>query len=199
MRKTMIAAAVIPVLGLAGLIVRAEVKVRLGVEWLIGIEGYDPRDLLSGHFLRYRYAFNWDGADECGDQGREDASGWPSWRPPGRSAIRESAATASCCVCLTRRGEGLKEPSARLVSCEEAVSCDGSLRAADVTGPQKYFVPEDRAMELDRALRGREAALVLSIRRDSAPAVKELYLDGKPWREALGSGEPPAGGGRGAP
>lgn len=26
-----------------------------GVEWLIPIEGYDPRDLLRGHFVQYRY------------------------------------------------------------------------------------------------------------------------------------------------
>jgi hypothetical protein len=26
-----------------------------GQEWLIPIQGYDPRDLLRGHFIRYRY------------------------------------------------------------------------------------------------------------------------------------------------
>jgi hypothetical protein len=185
MHKAIIAAAAIPVLGLAALVVRAEVKVRLGVEWLIGIEGYDPRDLLSGHFLRYRYAFNWDGTDTCGGEVPED-DGWPPRWDRGRSAVRDTAAARSCCVCLTRRGDGLIEPSARLASCEEATTCDGSLRVADVTGPQKYFVPEDRATELETALRGREAAVVLSVPRGDAPAVKELYLDRRPWREALG-------------
>ncbi|WP_416462340.1 GDYXXLXY domain-containing protein [Sphingomonas sp. VDB2] len=28
-----------------------------GEDWLIPIEGYDPRDLLRGHYVRYRYAW----------------------------------------------------------------------------------------------------------------------------------------------
>lgn len=71
------------------------------------------------------------------------------------------------------------------------MACDGSLRVSDVEGPQKYFVPEDRAAELEVALFRREAAVLLSLGRDRAPAVKELYLDGRPWREATpGRGEP---------
>jgi hypothetical protein len=186
MRKATAIAAAIPVLGLAALIVRAEMKVRLGVEWLIGIEGYDPRDLLSGHFLRYQYSFRWEGEGTCGPSPLEVERGF--WLPRDRSPVPRDA--SACCVCLRRRGEPLMEPGARLVRCDDAetAGCDGSLRARDVIGPQKYFVPEDRAQELERALRGREAAVVVSLHPADAPAVKELYLDGRPWREVLSAG-----------
>ena len=187
MRKATAIAAILPVLGIAALIVRAEVKVRTGVEWLLGIEGYDPRDLLSGHFLRYRYAFVWEGEDSCGDQPPDDGPAL-SWRGR-RSPVPGTA--AGCCVCLLRRGEGLVEPGARLVRCDEVEDqrCDGALQADDVIDPQKYFVPEDRALALEQALRGRTAAVSVSLRRGAPPAVKDLYLDGKPWREALPEGK----------
>jgi hypothetical protein len=185
-RRATVLAAAIPVLGLLALIVRAEVKVRTGAGWLLGIEGYDPRDLLSGHFLRYQYSFAWEGPGTCGEAPPGDeAAAWPRGErsPPPPSA-------AGCCVCLRRRGEGLVEPGAELVACDEIEDrrCDGALRADDVIGPQKYFVPEDRAAALERALRGRKAAVSVALPPGSAPAVKELYLDGKPWREALPDG-----------
>lgn len=187
-RKALWAAAAVPVLGIAALIARGEVRQRLGVEWLIGIQGYDPRDLLSGHFLRYQYSFDWSGADSCGAV--DDGS--PYWdRTPG--PVPPRGVEAGCCVCLTRRGQGLVEPHARLVSCAdvEREGCDGSLAAAHVSGPQKYFVPEDWAPALEKAMRERKPALLVSVRPGEPPAVKELYLDGRPWREAMNGASVP--------
>lgn len=191
-RKALWAAAAVPVLGVAALIARGEVRQRLGVEWLIGIQGYDPRDLLSGHFLRYQYRFDWTGADSCGEAFDQLDGESPPWeRTPG--PVPQRGVEAGCCVCLTRRGQGLVEPYARLVRCAdvEREGCDGSLAVAHVSGPQKYFVPEDWAQALEKAMRDRKPALLVSVRPGEPPAVKELYLDGRPWREAMGGAPMP--------
>ena len=164
-------AVIIPVLGLMALMARAEFAVRSGPTWRIDIEGYDPRDLLHGRFLRYRYKLNWQGENTCGST--EDG---------GNGAL-----SPGCCLCLTRDDADGINPPVRQVWCDEAQQdCDGWLRADALEGAQRYFVPEDRARELEEALRDREAALELTCSPDGTPAIRELYLDGRPWRETLG-------------
>ena len=51
----------LPLLLLAGLTARAEWTRRVGELIRVHIAGYDPRDVLRGHFLRYRIAWNWEG------------------------------------------------------------------------------------------------------------------------------------------
>jgi hypothetical protein len=167
-RLTMLAA-LVPVLGLAVLVGRAEYAVRHGPVWTIPIEGHDPRDLLHGQYLQYRYRLRWQGADTCG---------------VGTFGTREPV--PGCCLCLTRDGASGHDPFVRQVTCEEAQGqCDGSLRAEGMTAPQRYFVPEDRAQALESALRAHYAAIELAASPSGEPAVRELLLDRKPWRDVL--------------
>lgn len=53
-----------------------------GQEWLIPIEGYDPRDLLRGHFVQYRYAWP---IDRPAPDRRSDAA--PEFDPAYASAL----------------------------------------------------------------------------------------------------------------
>jgi uncharacterized membrane-anchored protein len=166
-RRWTLVAVVLPVLGLLALVGRAEYATRHGLVWSIPIEGYDPRDLLHGHYLLYRYRFNWEGEHTCGEPFASD-------RTP----------TPGCCLCLTRVSGGY-DPRVRQVRCEEATTCDGSLHAEPMAGAQQFFVPEDRALDLETALRQREAAIELAIDPQGNPAVRELLLDRRPWRDAL--------------
>lgn len=164
-------AVIIPLLGLLALIGRAEVAVRSGPTWQIAIEGYDPRDLLHGRYLRYRYRFNWQGPDTCGEPAGEEAS-----RKPDRQ----------CCLCLSRDNREGIDPPVSQVWCDDVDQCDGWLRAESVAGGQRYFVPEDRARELEDALRERDAALELTCGPNGEPAIRDLLLDGRPWRDVVG-------------
>lgn len=47
----------LPLLGLSGGWAMTHVRAQQGEEWLIPVEGYDPRDLLRGHYIRYRYVW----------------------------------------------------------------------------------------------------------------------------------------------
>ena len=162
-------AVLIPIVGLLFLVGRAEFAARSGPTWHIPIEGYDPRDLLHGRYLRYQFRFNWQGQSDCGDR---------------VSGSRPDLDT-DCCLCLTRTNELGIDPAVRQISCEDVEGCDGWLRAEAVEPPLRYFVPEDRAPELEAALVEREASLELTCGPGGTPAIIELYLDGAPWRQQL--------------
>ena len=162
-------AVLIPIVGLLFLVGRAEFAARSGPTWHIPIEGYDPRDLLHGRYLQYQFRFNWQGESDCGGETR---GGQPDLDP-------------TCCLCLTRTNDRGIDPPVRQVSCADAERCDGWLEAASVEPPLRFFVPEDRARALERALGKREASLELASGSSGTPAIIELYLDGAPWRQQL--------------
>ena len=53
--------ALLPVLGLALLVMRGELARHGKPTFRLPIAGYDPRDLISGHYLRYQYELDWQG------------------------------------------------------------------------------------------------------------------------------------------
>lgn len=168
--KLTMLAVLVPVLGLAMLVGRAEYASSHGRAWTIPIEGFDPRDLLHGQYLQYRYRLRWQGLDTCG---------------VGQYGGHELA--PSCCLCLTHDTADGYDPFVRQVMCEEAPGqCEGTLRSDAMMPPQRYFVPEDRAQDLESALRTHDAALELTASPQGQPAVRELMLDRRPWRDVLG-------------
>lgn len=56
----------VPLLGLAGLWLNTDRAGRQGTEWDVPIQGYDPRDLLQGHYVEFRY--DWPSFDPKPDQ-----------------------------------------------------------------------------------------------------------------------------------
>jgi hypothetical protein len=162
-------AVILPLLGLLVLVARAEVLLRSGESFRIAIEGYDPRDLLRGHYLQYAFDFDWQGESPCG----ASAGGVPT------------ALDASCCVCLTSDVDSNTLAEARQVACDQVSGCDGWLQAASLAPPLRYFVPERHAPQLEEALRGRSPSLSVTCGPGGAPAIGELYLDGRPWRDVI--------------
>lgn len=162
-------AVVLPMLGLVVMVARAELLLRSGASFRIGIEGYDPRDLLHGHYLQYRFRFAWQGESSCGQL----TGGVPTDLDP------------SCCICLSSNVSSNTLAQARQVACDQVSGCDGWLHAASLSPPLRYFVPERQAADLEDALRGREASLTVTCGPDGQPAMGDLYLDGQPWRDLL--------------
>jgi hypothetical protein len=159
------AAVMLPLLGLLVVIARAEVRLRSGVGYVVAIQGYDPRDLLHGHYLQYSFDFDWQGESTCGDL-----------RGPKPVAL-----DTRCCVCLS---PGTSQPRARQVRCDQVAGCDW-LAGAALAPPLRYFVPERQASELEEALRGHHAALAITCGPDGQPAIGDLSIDGRSWREML--------------
>lgn len=169
-RRWWIAAVSIPLVGLVLLIARAELRLATGQVFRVEIAGFDPRDLLHGHYLQYQYVFDWRGEPTCGTTTREE----PLARPD-----------PSCCICLTSGPTREDPPSARQVSCEEASSCDAHLRPDVIAPPRRYFIPEQSASALEHAFTQHRAAVDLSVSPNGDAAVRELYLDGLPWRAVV--------------
>lgn len=58
----------LPLAGLAGLWGWSDHQSRQGTDWDIPVQGYDPRDLLRGHYVQFRY--DWPGLDTGRAAGR---------------------------------------------------------------------------------------------------------------------------------
>lgn len=53
----------LPVAGLAGLWAWTENWTQEGTDWEVQVQGYDPRDLLRGHYIEFAYDWPGDGAE----------------------------------------------------------------------------------------------------------------------------------------
>jgi uncharacterized membrane-anchored protein len=172
-------AGLLPLLGLCALVAKAEVAVRHGPTFRVPIRGYDPRDLIHGQYLRYSFEFDLQGEDDC------RAQAWQNEVAP----MRGESDPSDCCLCLTRSTADGFNPSVRRLACTTSQpSCDGWIVEHNVSPPLSYFVPEDKADALQRALNDADTArpsIEFTLPRDGTLAIKELYLGDAPWREAL--------------
>jgi hypothetical protein len=79
-RLTLAAALMLPIAALAISWAVTHHQAQQGQDWLVPIQGYDPRDLLRGHYVQYRYD-------------------WPtSPRQQTESAVTPGAADALCII-----------------------------------------------------------------------------------------------------
>ena len=154
--RALLIALALPIAALAAMVVRAEITSRGGRPWVIAISGYDPRDLVRGHYLRYRLDFRWD--------------------EPG-----ERCTASTCCYCL--RGPAGGEPLVTKLACDETASCDSSFHESQLEHLQQFFIPEDRGTALEGEIRARDAKLLVRVSRGGDVVIQDLLLDGKPWRE----------------
>ena len=148
----------LPVLLVAGLAGQAEWALRGGVPVRVRITGYDPRDLIRGHYLRFRFAWNWEGGAPRG-------------------------ATAALCV-LSRDENPLVRPlaSAADPACELPVRLQpgDSLRFQPEGVSDQLFVPEDSAAALQAAMLDGSATLTvaLAVARDGTARISGWQVDG---------------------
>jgi uncharacterized membrane-anchored protein len=154
-RALLLAAVMLPVLGITLGIARSELHFARSQEWSLPVAGYDPRDLLRGHYIQYRLNLPTDEGGYCSDD------------------------APNCCLCLSR-GEPV---SISRLECSLASSCQGMLRTEYLPQLQRYYVPEARAKEAEDKLRSADqgkAKLVIALDPNGKPQVRELLIEGKP-------------------
>jgi uncharacterized membrane-anchored protein len=159
--KALFLALLAPLLGVAGLMVRGELTLQTGTEWAVRIGGYDPRDLIRGHYLVYSLR----------------------WQMEGRSCTG-----GDCCYCLWDSGRGgprPPEPAVRIISCAERAPCESWFPEEQVRGLEKFFIPEGKGRELEQAIRAREAMLLIRVSRRGRVGIADLLLDRRPWSEVV--------------
>lgn len=164
----------VPVLILAGLSLLHEYNRSTGTVWTVPIGGYDPRDLLRGHYLQFRYEWNFAGAGAQGCRGNEcalctdDPSGF---NPPVRLVPLATAPQA--CTSF------IAGSTSDRFGLEEGFYIRGS--ADNLT---RYYVPESEAQRLQRLLFSADDAPEFSVMlrvTDSGTAfIETMYADGVP-------------------
>lgn len=175
-----ILALLLPLIVLAGVTGDAVAKRNTGGKiWQVKIAGYDPRDLLYGHYLTYRMA--WDI--------RENASFPYNSYPYGEQT----------CLCLNSSGSGGRDPVATPLSCgmEKTMQCESVIRVNRSGGSvyslnmkdaaQRHFIPEENARHVERLLRtdGHTLRVEFMARSDRSAHIRDLYVDDQPLETYL--------------
>lgn len=152
--KKIYLAVLIPCLVLATLASYHQYLIETAPEFEFEVEGYDPRDLLAGHYLQFRIKY------------KSDTKCDKSHRP------------ASMCLLPQERLILTEKP----LECENWISgrCDGAQFRDDLN---RYYVPQDRAQELETKLRNGKASVKIAVGKGNA-VIKALLIDGRPWKEA---------------
>lgn len=129
-----------------------------GEEVVLPIEGFDPRDLLSGHYLIYRVDYGVENA--CTEHNREAS------------------------VCL-RPFRGIYGKNALPDGCELFIRgrCDDS--AAFSAGIERFYIPEEYAEVLEDKVRDNKGELVLSVDQQGNAAIRDLLIEGRPWKDMV--------------
>jgi uncharacterized membrane-anchored protein len=152
-KKALIIALLFPILALGALTAYKKYVLSFGVEIILPISGYDPRDLLSGHYLIYQIDYGVSGI--CSSSSGQQAG----------------------FICLEPKIFSYSAPE-RCSKLIHGVCRQGRFEA----GIEKYYVPEDKAKNLEHQIRAKSASIVLSITSSGQAQVKDLLVDGQSWK-----------------
>ncbi|MBN8520367.1 MAG: GDYXXLXY domain-containing protein [Alphaproteobacteria bacterium] len=170
----LILALILPIFVPAALAIKAHLDIRGADIYRIPITGYDPRDMLRGHYLVFR--FDWPWADN---------------QSSDFSVCQD--ATKPCCVCLS--GDHA-EPKAHLQMCppRPTSACPAPMRGYPSFEPgqfdigiSQFYVPEDSALYLENLLREGKATFKLGLisGANGKPIIETLYVNGQPLKDYL--------------
>lgn len=176
------AALALPVAALAWMVVDAERRISGVPVVRVAITGYDPRDPLRGHYLRYR--FDWGVPSGTADVGTVGELCVRS-APPDAVAVvtpiqpRSPVAKDDCVVTIAGHGTVLAE--ARRTTPDQPTS--GGRLDFTPYGVEdlRLYVPEEHGLALERALREGKARMTvdLAVRPDGRARIKAWHIDGR--------------------
>ncbi len=151
-KKILIASLVFPILALLTMTGFRQYNLSTGRDFTLPIEGYDPRDLLSGHYLTYTVNF-------------------------GIPACAKMENTKTVFICLDPKAKTFIKPAA----CKWYVqgTCDYGRFTA---GIEKFYIPESNSRTLDKQVRDKKASIVITVTPSGTAMVKDLLIDGKSWK-----------------
>ncbi|TGK35468.1 GDYXXLXY protein [Leptospira gomenensis] len=157
LHRVLLLAFLIPIGFFSAEIVYLETFKNQGKDLILPITGYDPRDLLAGHYLRYNIVFQSDAL--C----KEDATG------EGLKTSKER----EHCVCYPRSGKIFENDGYFVPDCNEDFLKNRSLCRVHLRGKcvygrftignERYYVNEERAKEYEDRLRKENVHIRLKV------------------------------------
>lgn len=157
-RSGLMIALLVPILALALNAYLNSVQRASGEAVVLPIIGFDPRDLLSGHYLMYQVDYGV--STGCTAHGVEAAI----CLRPTRQLYLADALPADCDLFI--RGY-----------------CDSS--AAFNAGIERFYIPEAYAQALETKVRNKRGELVVSVDKAGNAAIRDLLIDGKLWKASV--------------
>lgn len=161
-RWRLLLALVLPILSLAVLTSYRYYLQIVGEKFEVAIVGFDPRDLLSGHYLTYRVDFGVSGKCDKSDGANNEAY---LCVKPVTKIFKYSDNMENCQLFITGQCTNNKE-----------------FYVADIN---RFYIPEEYARELDQLVRSKKGSLILSVKNNGSVTIVDLLIDGKAWREAV--------------
>lgn len=126
----------------------------------LAIQGFDPRDLLSGHYLIYDI-----------DYGIDEDNGCP-------------ASHIEAVACLTPTAQIF--PSDELPgSCTQYINGNCNDKAHFITGLERFYIPEQYAKQLEKYVQNNQGKLVISLDGSGQAAIRDLLINDQPWKTLI--------------
>lgn len=168
--RLLLAALLLPLLGLAGGALHAWWQTSHGSVWEVPIRGYDPRDLLRGHYIRFQYD-------------------WPTTGPTTR------AAPAQWRVCFRHTGQTVAIEALALTPlpadcravARQLAGHDGLLLDYQGHGRGQFYLDEAEARPLERLLADPDHKLSVRVIITASGRMTplDILVDGRPYRQVL--------------
>jgi uncharacterized membrane-anchored protein len=158
MNKKLILALLIPILFLLLNVIHKQYLSTTGTVVTLPVEGFDPRDLLSGHYVEYRVKY--ETSNSCYD-------------------VVENHVFQKLALCL--------QPERMLYTVEDLpASCKhyllGQCQGENfIAGIERFYIPDEYATELDQKLRDEAGSIEVSVSNNGSGIVKSLLIDGEDW------------------
>jgi uncharacterized membrane-anchored protein len=153
--KMLVFAILFPIVLLLGFMLHKQRVVSQGARVILKIVGYDPRDLLSGHYLIYNVDYG------------------------VTPTCTSETHLAEAFVCLSDKT--FRFGSVRNCDLAIAGKCEQSRFVA---GIERFYVPQENARELEQHVMGRNASIELAIKNGQAQVV-DLLIEGVSWKDKL--------------
>lgn len=150
----------LPILAVLAAITKAEVNLSSSDDWRFTVEGFDPRDPLRGHYIRFSVDIQEsDVISQCENH------------------------DSDCCYCLTSVGVNAP-PRIQRDTCEHArQSCEGAVRIKSIRTLRRYYIPESMRHEIDYRMRDAArlgtAEVIVAVDPSGTARVKQLQINGE--------------------
>ena len=151
---------IFPVCVLMGWVGLNEYRLKVGKRLVLPVEGYDPRDLLSGHYLRYKVRYGM----KCPKRpGATLVPAYACFKP--KKTLRLKPPLKDCSLFL--KGQCFK----------------GHFLVKDL---DRYYIPEKKAQKAEKLFRNaKEKQVVLSVLSTGHALVQDILVEGKSLKKQL--------------
>ena len=154
-----------PILYLMGIMGINEYQLRKSQTLTLPIQGYDPRDLLSGYYLRYKVKYG----VKC---------------PKKNKSKTERRFKLAAYVCFKPEKSITYSPSEK---CSLFIKgkCDPFTNEFQSKNINRYYIPE-RAKELERLFTSaKKQEVILSVTKKGQALVKDVLIDGESIKKLI--------------